>query len=743
MEYLMKQDENLLINQCPELIKEWHPTKNKHLDMYSISYASSKKVWWKCQNSRCGNEWETAVFIRTARYKEHGEITKCKKCRHKPKHGQSFADLYPDKAKEWHPTANSNKLPNDFSYGSNFKAVWLCPECTESYPMIIRNKVYGQSCPYCSGKKVGRFNNLEIMYPDIAKEWHITKNDKKPSEVYAGGDKKYYWICKGYNEEFKTSIYEKLKSNRNSCPFCAGKKVGKRNSLAYLFPSLASEWHPTLNCKEPNEYTAYSRKYAYWQCPIDPSHVYRASIGNRTGNRSGCPHCYHAHTSFWELRVLDALKLCFPEIQHRQTPIPNISKELDIYIPSLKIGIEIDGEKYHKDTMKDIKKNELYKKFGISIIRVRAIGLQPIQPCISNIHPHQPITEYINDLIFLISKLSNKDINPITLNVEKTNQELYREYLESRSLASNYPNISKEYDTVKNELPPELITYGSNRNVFWKGKDCNHEWDAPVVSRTHQGQGCPYCSGKRVNEDNSLASMYPKVSEFWDNDKNKITPNEVTAGSSREVYWLCVKDKSKKCPKKSSIYSRVNTNGCIECFKGSGNHMKGKKYSIPFNKSLESLYPEIAKLWDFENNALTPKDYTPNSSNFVSWLCPSCNKSHSTEIRYKVKSSTKLCKSCASKITKTNNSYNKGKLIPVLYKESLEYLYPFYSKMWDYNKNALTPKQVRGNSSKTVWWICPHCEQSHSAEVRYKVKSKTNGACKNCRNISHSPKEKK
>ena len=43
-------------------------------------------------------------------------------------------------------------------------------------------------------------------------------------------------------------------------------------------------------------------------------------------------------------------------------------KEIDIFIPSLKIGIEYDGKNWHKDFNKDLKKDKLCKDNGIDLI---------------------------------------------------------------------------------------------------------------------------------------------------------------------------------------------------------------------------------------------------------------------------------------------------------------------------------------------------------------------------------------
>ena len=46
------------VSDYPELVAEWHPTKNgdKHPDDYL--YQSNKKAWWKCQR---GHEWEASI----------------------------------------------------------------------------------------------------------------------------------------------------------------------------------------------------------------------------------------------------------------------------------------------------------------------------------------------------------------------------------------------------------------------------------------------------------------------------------------------------------------------------------------------------------------------------------------------------------------------------------------------------------------------------------------------------------
>lgn len=49
-------------DKFPELIVEWHPTKNGNKTPFDYSYGSSKLVWWL---GECGHEWQTTVGTRT------------------------------------------------------------------------------------------------------------------------------------------------------------------------------------------------------------------------------------------------------------------------------------------------------------------------------------------------------------------------------------------------------------------------------------------------------------------------------------------------------------------------------------------------------------------------------------------------------------------------------------------------------------------------------------------------------
>lgn len=108
-----------------------------------------------------------------------------------------LATKRPDLAAEWHPTKNGDLKPEDVTYGSGKKVWWLC-SCGHEWEAAINNRVKGNGCPYCSNRILMKgLNDLASVRPDLAAEWHPTKNGGlKPEDVTAGSSKKVWWKCK-------------------------------------------------------------------------------------------------------------------------------------------------------------------------------------------------------------------------------------------------------------------------------------------------------------------------------------------------------------------------------------------------------------------------------------------------------------------------------------------------------------------------------------------------------------------
>ena len=193
-------------------------------------------------------------------------------------------------AKEWHPTKNKPLTPKEVTPGSGKKVWWICKKGHEWDAQIgnrtNRNRPTG--CPECLGEKVGQDNNLKVLYPRIAKEWHPTKNGElKPKDITSGVGNKVWWKCnKGH--EWITSVDNRTKGR--GCPQCSNKIVGQDNNLKVLYPRIAKEWHPTRNGDlTPWDFVGGSSKKIWWKCV--KGHEWDAQIHSRSIG-SGCPHCF-------------------------------------------------------------------------------------------------------------------------------------------------------------------------------------------------------------------------------------------------------------------------------------------------------------------------------------------------------------------------------------------------------------------------------------------------------------------
>ena len=130
-------------------------------------------------------------------------------------------------------------------------------------------------------------NNLAVTGPELANEWHPTKNGSlTPLDVTPGSHKRVWWVCER-GHEWEALIGDRARGD--GCPYCAGQKVGADNNLAVQGPVLAKEWHPTKNGDlTPYDVTPGSGKKAWWLCKR--GHVWEVPIYYRTRGR-GCPAC--------------------------------------------------------------------------------------------------------------------------------------------------------------------------------------------------------------------------------------------------------------------------------------------------------------------------------------------------------------------------------------------------------------------------------------------------------------------
>lgn len=137
----------------------------------------------------------------------------------------SLEYLYPELAKEWHPTKNSNITPDLVMAETHDIYYWLCPE-GHTYKASPKNRVrMNSNCPFCSGQKVLRgYNDLETTHPQIALDYDNQKNVRKSYEI-SRGCSDFVWLkCHKCKYEFFYQLNSYV-SKGGLCPVCS--KTGK------------------------------------------------------------------------------------------------------------------------------------------------------------------------------------------------------------------------------------------------------------------------------------------------------------------------------------------------------------------------------------------------------------------------------------------------------------------------------------------------------------------------------------
>ena len=577
---------------------------------------------------------------------------------------------------EWNWEKNSEILPTEIMIGSGKKVWWKCSKGHE-WQATPNNRTANkrQGCPYCSNHRIlVGFNDLATTNPNIAKEWHPTKNESlTPQTVTFGSNKKVWWLCDNGHE------FESLISNRTAgqgCPYCSGHKVLKgHNDLQSVNPSLAKEWNYIKNGNlHPEHFSANSNKKVWWKC--SKGHEWVSTISNRN-NGNGCPICSsERHTSFPEFALLYYLRKCGLDAVHAYR---KKGYELDIYIPSKRVAIEYDGYYWHKSKIEnDLAKNLKCEDDGIKLYRIRE-GLFPLNSSSIDF----VIQKNQKDLPEKIAEIIQQIIGTtIIINLEQDfiSIEQLREHTEKEgSILFINPKIAKEWNYEKNgNLRPEQFAAYSSKKVWWKCKK-GHEWQETLANRSNN-VGCPYCAGKRVLVGyNDLETINPALAKEWSYSKNgELKPHNFTIRSGKKVWWKCSNDHEWQ----ARIADR-NNRGCPYC---SG------RYAILGKNDLQSVNPSLAREWNFEkNNGLSPFDVLPNSNKKVWWKC---SKGHEWLAVIGSRNSGYGCPYCSG-------------LHAITGETDLQTINPTLASEWSYEKNnGLMPNDVLPNSNKKVWWEC-------------------------------------
>jgi hypothetical protein len=206
--------ERSFARRFPDIAKEWNYAKNGALTPFDVTFGSTKSVWWICQS---GHEWQTKVYNRARNRGCHycsGNLLTSE---------NSLAERHPHLISEWNTLRNGGISAFEVAPKSDKKQWWKCRygHEWESSPSIRTKQ---KMCPFCSGKRVSKDNNLGILFPKLVGEWHPTKNGSlTPFQVTSGSGRKVWWVCEKNGHEWQSIIANRargsgcLKCHQNRC----------------------------------------------------------------------------------------------------------------------------------------------------------------------------------------------------------------------------------------------------------------------------------------------------------------------------------------------------------------------------------------------------------------------------------------------------------------------------------------------------------------------------------------------
>jgi len=631
--------------------------------------------------------------------------------------------------KEWYYSDNQGLGPKDYAPKSSKVVWWKCSKCGNIWEAkIVKRSDRNYGCPVCRKEKqkkawmntkLKKMGSLLKNRPEIAKEWHPTKNALIPDNVLSGSNKKVWWKCETCGHQWQAQIAKRTVRNQG-CPVCGiekGKKawmdakIDKMGSLVDNAKLLVQEWHPTRNGDAiPDEYLSGSNKKVWWSCKVC-GHEWEAEIKSRVDG-AGCPKC--------------------GQIKGKKTLLKNlIMKKGSLFFKNPNLASD-----WHPTKNGD---------------------LSP-----------QDVMENTNKSVWWKCKKCGKEWQASISNRNSGGGMCPKCHLDDNDLLSQNPKLASQWHPTKNgDLLPECVTQNSNRKVWWLGK-CGHEWQAVIASRNN-GRNCPECLKeykvsypekviffylRKILYDYTVKENYkadwlqgkeldmyiPKYNlgveydgSYWHNEVSKdIEKDELCYGASIDLIRIR-EEKSPTYVGKNKTYhvKSESEDDLIDAISFIIEYIN-EKYHTEYiattdisedriqiyellemnkkNSSLGVLYPQIASEWHPTKNGKILPEYVSAHSHRKVWWLGECGHEYDAPIRDRTERDVH-CPFCSShRILKGFND--------------LHTVNPELAGEWHPTKNGnLKPSDVLPYSNKKVWWVC---KKGHP--YNYLISHRSNGS---------------
>jgi len=556
-------------------------------------------------------------------------------------------------------------------------------------------------------------SNLAVDSPALAAEWHPSRNDAlTPADVSCWTRRSVWWQCpEGHNYQARIAS----RSNGLRCPRC--------QSLAWVNPVLAAEWHPSRNSDlSAWDVKSHSSQRVWWCCQA--GHEWKASIDNRANGR-GCAQCSGHITSTG--RVRGTLQEQAPEIAAEWHPT----------------------------------KNGALQPSGVFSHSGRMVWWR----CV---HGHAWEAQ-------IKSRVTQRT---------KCGQCSGRAATPERNLRTQAPASADLWHPTRNEgLTPDDVTSGSDRVVWWRCAN-GHEWQGKVSDRVRAPR-CPEC--QLVHRSMMEVRIEFEVSAFFKVSADHkvevaggrvervdiVLPDERVVveydgaryhqGRSREDHekserlrsagWTVIR--IREAPLRPLAATDVVGNArdpLVNAVATLSRILEVTKHRPPGlskwlrnpalqrqpeadsyiserlnhadGSTLADLYPDLAAEWDSENNELRPNQVTPGVAYRAAWVCRTCGYQWRVPVYHRA-GNERGCPVCARSWRGVRKPKPGRSLLDVN---------PALAAEWHPSRNlGVSPSGVGPGSPMMAWWVCA---QGHEFDGRVQMRSRGTG-CPFC--SSHRP----
>lgn len=418
-----------------------------------------------------------------------------------------------------------------------------CTVCAYEWDARCGDLIYSKSrCPRCSENVI--YSNEKFI--NKLRECNLNMDNITILSQYSGALERVHCKCNVCGHEW----YPMATSLRqgSGCPVCAKKRLAsisgeQLRNLPKPKPNTHDEFLKKFKNKNPYSDTIsiigqYQGANKHIECYCNVCGTKWNTIASSLISGSGCPKCSHSSTSFMEQFIAESFKKVLDEESILQRDRKTIGKELDIYLPTHGIAIEIGSWKWHKDIYSmDLQKQKICRENGIRLIIIYDLCVDQFEiPHDVYCFPYdlgaEPLHKTLQMIVYML--LNEMDIQ-YSFTQEEWNEIIKLSYKNSQR-CDHTKFMDKFYKQNPTADTIEILSEYTRAvdRIKCRCKICNHMWE-PTATELLRGSGCPKCKIAQASE--KLSKKYVIIEWRKNNPSGSKLRCEKETGISRMTVY--------------------------------------------------------------------------------------------------------------------------------------------------------------------------------------------------------------